>query len=628
MEQWPWGGVVVEGTDLTRVLFASLEQTGGAWGETGPKGGLQVKSNPLLTTLSLPVLRTAGLILIADNPVLTTVKLPALATAASIDFDVPTTNARSRSLQVLEPIGARVVGTGGNSALAILSLPALTSVRTLSIGAENAALRTLDLPALTSGQLMVGAPVLSDLSLPAMVGGTVILGGATLASVELPALASGSVFLTGTRLTNLSLPVLSSAGWLDIQEAPALAGVSLPALAAADGIRFEQCPSLAMLSLPALTESTYLYVDQTSLAALSLPALTTVGQGLHVVGNPDLAEVAAPALTAVGTSGCPWYCELTISMNASLPQCWAEGLLARLSVVPTVVDLSGNDTAATCPPSQEPCAGTRTDNGDGTTTIACLDGTKDLVCTNGDCSGVSRWVDIVGTDLTRVILQTLTSVEHLLVWDNPALTEVHLPALGFTVEWGAGLSIARNQSLTKIDVPRLASGTVGIVDNPALMRLSLPSLVSVPGFVFGDRPCHGGLAVLNSAALTSLDLPSLEAAGTIRVQDNPVLPSLSLPALRRSGAEDEYGCVSVSRNRLLETIDMSAMVHAEELDVIENGVLAELRMPALTTVRWSMAIRDNIALPQCAAEAILAQLVAFTGSATISGNDTTATCSP
>ncbi len=278
--------------------------------------------------------------------------------------------------------------------------------------------------------------------------------------------------------------------------------------------------------------------------------------------------------------------------------------------------------------SQEPCAGARTDNGDGTTTIACLDGTKDLVCTKDDCSGVSRWVDIVGTSLTRVLLQTLTSVEHLLIWDNPALTEVHLPALGFTVEWGAGLSIARNQSLMKIDVPRLASGTVGVVDNPALMHLSLPSLVSVPGFVFGDTPCSGGLAVLNSAALTSLDLPSLETAGTIRVQDNPALPSLSLPALRRSGAGDEYGCVRVSRNLLLEAIDMPMMVQAGDLEVIENGVLADLRVPVLTTVRWSLVIRDNIALPECAADAILDRLVAFTGTSTISGNDTTATCPP
>ena len=62
------------------------------------------------------------------------------------------------------------------------------------------------------------------------------------------------------------------------------------------------------------------------------------------------------------------------------------------------------------------------------------------------------------------------------------------------------------------------------------------------------------------------------------------------------------------------------------LVIRDNTALTSLRLPALTTVVYYLGITGNTAYPQCAADAILAQLVNFTGAANISGNDTTATC--
>jgi hypothetical protein len=70
------------------------------------------------------------------------------------------------------------------------------------------------------------------------------------------------------------------------------------------------------------------------------------------------------------------------------------------------------------------------------------------------------------------------------------------------------------------------------------------------------------------------------------------------------------------------------------LYVVRNTALTSLDLPALRTVVGlgssypALAIADNTAYPQCAAEAILAHLTAAPSGADLSGNDTTATCPP
>lgn len=275
----------------------------------------------------------------------------------------------------------------------------------------------------------------------------------------------------------------------------------------------------------------------------------------------------------------------------------AVGLVA-LSIL---VGCGTSKVDAEAPPVIEPCAGTRTENGDGTTTIACLDGTKELVCTRPDCSGISH-LQITGTDLARVSLPTLTSVMSGGCWppylcalefhDNPKLGSISLPAL-------------------------VHANSVVIRGNGSLTGLSLPALT-------------GGEVVVAGSALESLSLPALESPWHLEVSSNAVLRRIEVPAL---AALWDLGDLTISDNAALARLDMPALVTVSSLTVRGNAVLASMHLPALTTVKpnlsWVEAtvdIQDNPVLPQCQAEALLARLVGFTGTARISGNDTAATC--
>jgi hypothetical protein len=157
----------------------------------------------------------------------------------------------------------------------------------------------------------------------------------------------------------------------------------------------------------------------------------------------------------------------------------------------------------------EPCTGTPTENGDGTTTIACLDGTKDLVCTNSDCTGVTAVLGIDPT-ITRVALDTVTDLNQLDLAESDRLQSVRLPSL------------------------RLVR-SLSIRDNPALATVSLPALAAPPG------PSYGG-AIFNNKALRTLVLPRLiSAEAGLYIAGNSVLSELGLPALTMAGSLEVAG---------------------------------------------------------------------------------------
>jgi hypothetical protein len=262
----------------------------------------------------------------------------------------------------------------------------------------------------------------------------------------------------------------------------------------------------------------------------------------------------------------------------------------------------GSCGGSSTPDPQEPtgleaCAGTRTDNGDGTTTIACLDGTKDLVCSHPDCSGITN-LRYVGTDFARVVMPNLTHVMtdmcegflqcHVTFEDNPLLTTISLPSLVMT-----------NQ--------------LSIRGNGALTGLSLDALV-------------GGAVVVEGTALSSLRLPALAEPWLLTVSSNPVLTRLEAQTLAELW---DRGDLTIRDNAALTGVSFPALASINgSLEVSDNAALTGLSLPALTTIGGDMSVQDNPSYPQCAAETILRQLIDFAGTATISGNDTTATCSP
>jgi hypothetical protein len=122
-------------------------------------------------------------------------------------------------------------------------------------------------------------------------------------------------------------------------------------------------------------------------------------------------------------------------------------------------------------------------------------------------------------------------------------------------------------------------------------------------------PCttlEGSVTISNSADWTALvDNGCTSITGNLTINATGLVGPLSAPALESVGGS---------------------------LDVAGNDALTSFSLPALTTVVGKyLDIRWNAALPECLAIAFKDHLVAahgFTGTWTISGNNTIATCPP
>jgi len=137
-----------------------------------------------------------------------------------------------------------------------------------------------------------------------------------------------------------------------------------------------------------------------------------------------------------------------------------------------------------------------------------------------------------------------------------------------------------------------------------------------------DDDCES-VIVTHNPALEVVWLPGLISAHGLAIDNNPILNSVALNELTSVGSLD------INHNELLEFLDFPGLVSAGALTIDNNAALRRgVELISLTTV-GSLTITDNTAFPQCMAIALKDHLVAehgFTGSWTISGNDTTATC--
>lgn len=308
-------------------------------------GGLVVSDNPALDTLALNALTDAGTVEVSANPVLEGLDLLALTLGNVLIERNPAL--KSATLPVLT---AGSVTVGGNATLAALSLPVLT---TGAIDCYGGSLTTISLPSLTSGAVRVRAsPSLASLSLPVLATGpanaypaTVSIEGATaLPGLSLPALTTGSVYVASwgewSNLPSLSLPVLTT-GSVGIDCTTSLSTLSLPALSAG-AISVHHTIGLTSVSLPAMTGAEELvFFSNASLASIGAPALRSA-LIVDIEGNSILSTVTMPALQTIGNG-------LWIVGNPNFPQCQAEAILAKLNASPARVDISGNNTTATCP---------------------------------------------------------------------------------------------------------------------------------------------------------------------------------------------------------------------------------------------------------------------------------------
>lgn len=230
------------------------------------------------------------------------------------------------------------------------------------------------------------------------------------------------------------------------------------------------------------------------------------------------------------------------------------------------------------------------------------------------CTSVTGTLSVAGTDLSSFSLPALTSVGGSLnIDDNTALTNFSLPALtkvAVPTTTYAYLNVRNNAALTSFNLPALTSvSALNVSDNSALTAFSLPVLTNVGTMTGGSQLMF--LQVSNNTSLTTFSFPALTNISALSVADNPALTSFSLPVLTTMS-----GSATVVIGRI------------DGLRVFGNTALTTLSLPALTTVAGDLTITGNTSYPQCAAEAIFAHLTAAPSGSDLSGNDTSATCTP
>lgn len=243
--------------------------------------------------------------------------------------------------------------------------------------------------------------------------------------------------------------------------------------------------------------------------------------------------------------------------------------------------------------------------------------------------------------LTEISFPALSTAGALEITDHDLLTSISLPLLE-ALSPTAGMVIAAAPALTTLDLPRLESPGSALV----LQGLSSLGSVSFPELVSVSDSEGAGLR-LESLGATSVSLPQLaNVGGEVVIRDNAALPELALPALTEARGlvlhsnatlatvslpllEGVRDGLNVDSNAALTALSSPALTSVGSVAVHANAALAGISMPLLSSateyhvdacpelqslvlpllggaVCWR--VHDNAALPQCAVDAVEAQL--------------------
>lgn len=155
---------------------------------------------------------------------------------------------------------------------------------------------------------------------------------------------------------------------------------------------------------------------------------------------------------------------------------------------------------------------------------------------------------------------------------------------------------------------------------PTIIAIDLPLLREVSGDL-------GIVATIGSgASTTTLNLPALTTVGgRLSVINSSALTGMNLPLLQGTGAFD------INNNARLTSLSAGALAHVTHFfSVTGNAALTTLTAPVLLSVGGNFTITGNASLPDCQATALKDRVAASTGgiggTATVSGNNPAATC--
>lgn len=175
--------------------------------------------------------------------------------------------------------------------------------------------------------------------------------------------------------------------------------------------------------------------------------------------------------------------------------------------------------------------------------------------------------------VTSLTINHTTNTEGYDFSSADVLQTISFPNLTTLVGTGY-ISISFNDTLVTASFPKLTNGDIELRDNLLLTDLEFPELsacldltlrnnaalseINLPKLTSTDA----GFRIDNCDALTALNAPLLDTAttGTLRVTNNAVLASLSLPALVNTGGTNASVLLQISSNPMLVSLSVPLMV--------------------------------------------------------------------
>jgi hypothetical protein len=324
-------------------------------------------------------------------------------------------------------------------------------------------------------------------------------------------------------------------------EPQGLMTVELPSLQRVDGqLNLGSNSSLTTISFPALTQvgGQLNLPSNTALTTLNLEALASVGNRFFLTGVPALENFSAPLLETIGGTLMVWGADaletLAFPRLSSVAGAITVEQAAALKALSfPVLSTAAGLTIGSLPQLTEL----------GAPQLATVSGTlflgNALAPTTLDFSSLisATGLRIEGTKLASLAaLSGVTSVgtDGLQMSNNTMLTEALLPAL---VDIQGQILLNNNTVLTTLSLPEVTQApSVRIFSSIALSTLSLPKLA---------RVTHD--LTIQNTALTTFAVP-VTSAGYITVTDNGSLTELTFPFTSK------VTTVQIASNAVLETV--------------------------------------------------------------------------
>lgn len=309
------------------------------------------------------------------------------------------------------------------------------------------------------------------------------------------------------------------------------------------------------------------------LTSIDLSSLVDVQGGFNVVGNAQLGALDLPALENVGAEFCLEATGVT-ALSAPLlsalggPFClWSNPALASaelpaLSFIDGALDVEDNDALAalSLPALEWVTFGVDIDYNDVLPSL-------ELPAFRGQ--------DADGGDFD--------------VHENAALQYVEVGPSA-PVDFGGSINIYRNDALSSVSLPGLAStfDDCSIFDNPNLVSIVLATL--------GPADVGWDLEILDNAALRFFDAPGVRTTSDdVWLEDNPVLERIDLSGLESIG--DDLALYGNGQSGTALEADFSRLSATDDdVDVAGNPGLTHLDLSALDDVGDDLWVIDNLTL--------------------------------